>query len=41
MKVKEEYQGQLRYLAETGDETRQDHPLTAIAVLENEPGKLN
>ena len=41
MEVKEEYRGKLRYLAETGDETRQDHLLTAIAVLENEPGKLN
>ena len=41
MGVKEEFRGKLRYLAETGDETRQDHLLTAIAVLENEPGKLN
>ena len=41
MGVKEEFRGKLRYLAETGDETRQDHLVTAIAVLENEPGKLN
>jgi len=41
MEVKAEFRGKLRYLAETGDETRQDHLLTAIAVLENEPGKLN
>ena len=41
MGVKEEFRGKLRYLAETGDETRQDHLLTAITVLENEPGKLN
>jgi len=41
MGVKEEFRGKLRYLAETGDEIRQDHLLTAITVLENEPGKLN
>ncbi len=41
MEVKDEYRGKLRYLVETGGETRQDHLLTAIAVLENEPGKLN
>ena len=41
MEVKAEFRGKLRYLAETGDETRQDHLQIAIAVLENEPGKLN
>jgi hypothetical protein len=41
MEVKEEFRGRLKYLPERGDETRQDHLLTAIAALENEPGKLN
>ena len=39
--VKEEFRGKLKYLDETGDVARQDHLLIAIAVLENEPGKLN
>ncbi len=41
MEVKEEYQEKRRCLAERGDEARQDHRLIGIAVLENEPGKLN
>ena len=39
--IKEEFRGKLKYLDESGDETRQDQLLTAIAVLESEPGKLN
>ena len=39
--VKEEYRGRLRYLDEIGDRIWQDHSQTIIAVLENEPGKLN
>ena len=39
--VKEEYQGKLRYLDERGDEVWQDHSQVVMAVLENEPGKLN
>ena len=38
--VKEKYRGKLRYLDEREGETWQDHLLTGIAVLENEPGKL-
>ena len=41
MEVKEECRGKLKYLDERGDETGQDHLSIAIAVLENEPGKLN
>jgi hypothetical protein len=41
MEVKEEFRGKLRYLDEAGDEAWQDHSQTIIAVLENEPGKLN
>ena len=41
MEVKEEYRGKLRYPDERGDEAWQDHLLIGIAVLENEPGKLN
>jgi hypothetical protein len=39
--VKEEYRGRLRYPDESEDEACQDHLLIGIAVLENEPGKLN
>jgi len=41
MEVKEAFRGKLRYREQRGDVARQDHLLTAIAVLENEPGKLN
>jgi hypothetical protein len=41
MKVKEEYRGKLKYLAEAGDEIWQDHSEVVMAVLEDEPGKLN
>ena len=41
MEVKEEYQGRLKYLDESEDEACQDHLIIGIAVLENEPGKLN
>ena len=41
MEVKEEYRGKLRYPDESEDEAWQDHLLIGIAVLENEPGKLN
>lgn len=41
MEVKEEYRGKLKYLAERGDDARQDQLLIGIAVLEDEPGKLN
>jgi predicted RNA-binding Zn-ribbon protein involved in translation (DUF1610 family) len=39
--VKGEYRGKLRYLNERGDEAREDHLLIGIAVLEDEPGKVN
>jgi hypothetical protein len=39
--VKEKYRGKLRYLDESEDEACQDHLAIGIAVLENEPGKLN
>lgn len=42
MEVKEEYRGKLRYLAEAGYDAWLDHrQVVPIAVLENEPGKLN
>jgi hypothetical protein len=41
MEIKEEYRGKLRYPDESEDEACQDHLLIGIAVLENEPGKLN
>ena len=41
MEVKEEYRGRLRYLDEIGDQVWQDHSDVVMAVLENEPGKLN
>jgi hypothetical protein len=39
--VKEEYRGKLKYLDESGDEAWHDHSQVVMAVLENEPGKLN
>ena len=41
MEVKEEFRGKLKYLDESGDEIWQDHSDVVMAVLENEPGKLN
>ena len=41
MEVKDEYRGKLKYLDESGDEAWQDHSDVVMAVLENEPGKLN
>ena len=41
MEVKEEFRGKLKYLDESGDEIWQDHSEVVMAVLENEPGKLN
>ena len=41
VEVKEEFRGKLKYLAESGDEAWQDHSEVIMAVLENEPGKLN
>ena len=41
MEVKEEFRGKMRYLDESGDEIWQDHSDIVMAVLENEPGKLN
>ena len=39
--LKEEYRGKLKYLDESGDEAWQDHSEVVMAILENEPGKLN
>ena len=41
MEVKEEYRGKMRFLDERGDEAWQNHSQVVMAVLENEPGKLN
>jgi hypothetical protein len=41
LEVKVEYRGKLKYLDESGDEIWQDHCDVVMAVLENEPGKLN
>jgi len=41
MEVKEEFRGKLKYLDERGDDAWQDHSEVVMAVLENEPGKLN
>ncbi len=41
MEVKEEFRGKLKYLDESGDEAWQDNSQVVMAVLENEPGKLN
>ena len=39
--VQADFRGKLKYLDERGDEIWQDHSHVVIAVLENEPGKLN
>ena len=39
--VKEEFRGKLKYLDESPHEIWQDHSEVVMAVLENEPGKLN
>ena len=41
LEVKEEFRGKLKYLDEVGDGGWQDHSQVVMAVLENEPGKLN
>ena len=41
LEVKGEFRGKLKYLDESGDEAWQDHSEVVMAVLENEPGKLN
>jgi hypothetical protein len=41
MEVKEEYQGKLKYLDESEEEAWQDPSEVVMAVLKNEPGKLN
>jgi len=41
MEVKKEFRGKLKYLDEGSDEAWQDHSEVVMAVLENEPGKLN
>jgi hypothetical protein len=41
MEVKEEFRGKLKYLDESEERAWQDHSEVVMAVLENEPGKLN
>ena len=41
MEVKEGYRGKLRYLAKRTPEPTQEHLAIGIAIIENEPGKLN
>jgi len=41
LEVREEFRGKLKYPDESGDEAWQDHSEVVMAVLENEPGKLN
>ena len=41
LEVKDEFRGKLKYVGQREDEVRQDHLLIGIAVLDNEPGKLN
>ena len=41
MEVKEEYRGKLRYLVKRTPAPPQEHLAIGIAILENEPGKLN
>jgi hypothetical protein len=41
IEVKEEYQGKLKYVDESGDKSWPDHSQVVAIVLENEPGKLN
>jgi len=39
--MKEEFRGKMKYLDDGPEESRKDHPLMGIAVLEGEHGKLN
>jgi hypothetical protein len=41
LEVKEKFRGKLRYLDESEEDAWQDHSELVMAVLENEPGKLN
>jgi len=41
MEMKEEFRGKMKYLDDGPEESRKDHPLMGIAVLEGEHGKLN
>jgi hypothetical protein len=41
MEVRQEFRGKLRYLDESEEDAWQDHSELVMAVLENEPGKLN
>jgi hypothetical protein len=41
MELKDEYRGKLRYIAKRTPEPPQEHLAIGIAVLENEPEKLN
>jgi DNA-directed RNA polymerase subunit RPC12/RpoP len=41
LEVKEEFRGKQKYLDESPHEIWQDHSEVVMAVLENEPGKLN
>jgi hypothetical protein len=41
MEVKEEFRGKMKYLDDGREKSGEGHLLIGIAVLENEPGKLN
>ena len=41
MEVREEFRGKMKYLDDGREKSGEDHLQIAIAVLENEPGKLN
>ena len=41
MELKEEYRGKVRYIAKRSHEPPQEHFSIGIAILENEPEKLN
>jgi hypothetical protein len=41
MGVKEEFRGKMKYLDDGREKSGEDHLQIGIAVLENEPGKLN
>ena len=41
LEVKQEFREKLKYLSESDEEAWQDHSEVVMAVLENEPGKLN
>ena len=41
LEVKQEFREKLKYLSESEEEAWQDHSEVVMAVLENEPGKLN